>query len=127
MLSALWANVGQNRTVWYVHSTRNGATHALRDEVERLVQANPKLRKLVTYSQPRATDRPGVDYDRTGRITAADLLALGAGTQAHYMLCGPVTFQSSLQRGLEHLGVPASQIHQETFGPEGQTSTTGSG
>ena len=127
MLSVLWENVSRNRTVWYVHSTRNGATHALRDEVERLVEANPKLRRHVSYSQPRATDRPGVDYDRTGRITAPDLLALGAGPQAHYLLCGPATFQSSLQRGLEFLGVPESQIHQESFGPEGRVGTTESG
>lgn len=125
MLSALWANVGrQNRDVWYVHSTRNSATHAFRDEVNGLVQANPKLRKLVSYTQPEATDRPGLDYDRQGRINAEDLLALGAGPEAHYLLCGPTTFQASIQRGLEASGVPANQIHQETFGPEGRTIRT---
>jgi hypothetical protein len=125
MLSVLWANVGQqNRDVWYVHSTRNGTTHAFRDEVNGLVQANPKLRKHVSYTQPEVTDRPGLDYDRQGRITAKDLLALGAGPKAHYMLCGPARFQASIQRGLEASGVPADHIHQEIFGPEGQTNAT---
>jgi uncharacterized protein len=124
MLSALWANVSQqSRPVWYVHATRNSATHAFRDEVNGLVEASPALRKLVVYSQPLATDRPGLDHDRQGRITAEDLLALGAGPRAHYMLCGPAGFQSDIQRGLERLGVRASHIHQETFGPQGQTST----
>ncbi|WP_146200014.1 hypothetical protein [Roseicyclus mahoneyensis] len=58
VISALWANVGQkNRDIWFFNGTRNGATHALRDEVNGLVQANPKLRKRVFYSQPKATDR----------------------------------------------------------------------
>lgn len=123
MLSALWANVRQQtKTVWYVHTTRNGATHAFRDEVDGLVQANLKLRKHVVYSQPQPTDRLGVDYDTQGRITAEDLIALGAGPLAHYMLCGPAEFQSSIQRGLEVAGVPVDRIHQETFGPEGKTS-----
>ncbi len=124
MLSALWANVSQQaRPVWYVHATRNSATHAFRDEVNGLIDANPHLRKLVVYSQPKATDRPGLDYDRQGRITADDLLALGAGPRAQYMLCGPAGFQSGICRGLVSLGVPTIQIHQETFGPEGQGAT----
>ncbi len=128
MLSALWENVSQqNRPVWYVHATRNGATHAFRDEVKGLVDANANLHSLVLYSQPRPTDRPGVDYDRQGRITAKDLLSLGAGPRAHYMLCGPAEFQSSIQRGLIASGVPEDRIQQETFGPEGQGSPTNRG
>lgn len=120
MLSALWANVGQQaRPVWYVHATRSGATHAFRDEVNGLVDVSSDLRKYVVYSQPRATDQPGVDYDRHGRITAEDLLALEAGPSAHYMLCGPAAFMAAMQRGLVSFGIPAAQIHQETFGPQG--------
>ncbi len=119
MLSVLWANVSQQyRTVWYIHATRNGSTHAFRDEVNGLVQANSNLRRIVAYSRPRGTDRPGVDYNIQGRITAENLLALGAGSRAHYMLCGQAEFQSSIRLGLEASGVPVNRIHQETFGPE---------
>jgi ferredoxin-NADP reductase len=33
------------------------------------------------------------------------------------MLCGPVGFMAAVQTGLERRGVPASQIHTESFGP----------
>ncbi|SHH11600.1 pyridoxamine 5'-phosphate oxidase family protein [Cognatishimia maritima] len=121
MLSALWANVSQEeRDVWYVHGARNGTAHALRAEVKGLIEASPRLRKQVFYSQPGADDRQCLDYDVKGRITAESLLALGAGPDARYMLCGPAAFLSGLQRDLEAAGVPPANIHFETFGPVGQ-------
>ena len=124
MLSALWANVSQeNRDVWYVHGARNSAVHALRNEVDGLIEASAHLRKQVFYSQPRVGDRQGLDYDAKGRITAESLLALGAGPDARYMLCGPAAFLSGLKRDLETAGVPPSNIHFETFGPAGQNVT----
>ncbi len=120
MLSMLHASAQQrNRPVWYVHGTRNGRDHALREEVERLVATNDHLRKKVYYSQPDDTDLPGKDYDGKGRVTADRLLALGAGPDARYMLCGPAAFLSDIQNGLEAAGVPADHIHFETFGPTG--------
>lgn len=120
MLSMLHASAHkQNRPVWYVHGTRNGRDHALREEVDRLVAANDHLRKNVYYSQPDDADLPGRDYDGKGRVTAERLLALDAGPEARYMLCGPTAFLSDVRNGLEAAGVPADHIHFETFGPTG--------
>lgn len=52
-------------------------------------------------------------------MTARDLVALGAGASAHYLICGPVRFTADLIAGLTRLGVPAGQIHHESFGPAG--------
>lgn len=66
---------------------------------------------------PRDTDALGKDFDAMGRISAGHLLALGAGEDAHYMLCGPARFVADLHAGLVSGGVPPGQIHVETFGP----------
>ncbi len=122
MLSALHANSGQDdRDVWYVHGTRNRLHHALSDEVDALVAANPRLHKRVFYSRPEATDTLGKDYEVHGRVTVQSLLDLGAGPEAQYMLCGPAAFLADFQLGLEAAGVPADNIHFETFGPSGQS------
>lgn len=89
----------------------------------RSIEASPRLREKLFYSQPGADERLGEDYDAKGRITAESLLALGAGPDARYMLCGPAAFLSGLQRDLEAAGIPPTSILYETFGPEGQSST----
>lgn len=120
MVSALYANADQtDRNVWYVHGARNGRDHALKAEVDALVAQNTALTRRIFYSQPDASDVLGRDYDVQGRITARDVLDLSAGPDARYMLCGPAAFLSDMRAGLEAAGVPADNIHFETFGPTG--------
>lgn len=121
MLSMLHAAASdrRKRPAWFVHGARNGAQHALRAEVDALVAEKPWLKTHIRYSRPDDTDRPGVDYDGTGRITAQTLLELNAGPDAHYMLCGPARFLADIRTGLEEAGVPTQHIHFETFGPTG--------
>ncbi|MEM8813803.1 MAG: pyridoxamine 5'-phosphate oxidase family protein [Pseudomonadota bacterium] len=121
MLSMLHATAGDSddRPIWFVHGARNGSQHALRDEVDGLVKDRPRVSKQVIYSRPNNEDRLGHDYDSVGHVTAETLLGLKAGPNAHYMLCGPAAFIADIQSGLEAAGVPADQIHFETFGPAG--------
>ena len=106
-----------DRPVWFVHGARDSHHHALRDEVDQLVEMNRNFQKVIFYSQPLGGDRHGVDYDVAGRITPEPLLKLKAGPEAHYMLCGPVAFLTTIRSGLEGLRVPGDQIHLESFGP----------
>ena len=118
MVAALHANARQkNRDVWYVHGTRNSADHALAGEVEALVAGNDRLHKYIFFSRPLVTDELGRDYNVQGRVSVDDLLALGAGPDARYMLCGPAAFLASLRIGLEDAGISPDKIHFETFGP----------
>ncbi|OHV13902.1 pyridoxamine 5'-phosphate oxidase family protein [Kushneria phosphatilytica] len=131
MLSMLHALVAERdaRPVWFVHGARNGAAHAFREEVEALVAASGEttaaktatgpIKHRIFYSAPEANDRPGEDYDAEGRITAEALLALGAGSESHYLLCGPARFLAELSADLEAGGVPSECIEFETFGPAG--------
>ncbi|MEJ6396140.1 pyridoxamine 5'-phosphate oxidase family protein [Gymnodinialimonas sp. 2305UL16-5] len=117
MIALLHATATQDRAVWYVHGAANGRQHALRGEVDRMVSAQAHLQQRVFYSDPDDEDVIGRDYDVAGRMTATDLLKLGAGPNARYMLCGPAVFLSDIRDGLETQGVPADHIHVETFGP----------
>ncbi|MEL7466129.1 MAG: pyridoxamine 5'-phosphate oxidase family protein [Pseudomonadota bacterium] len=110
---------GGDRPVWYAHGARDGAHHALAEEVDALVASRPSLHRHIRFSSPRAEDSLGEDYDAPGRVTAEALLALNAGPDAHYMLCGPAAFIADIQSGLAAAGVPQDQIHWETFGPTG--------
>ncbi|WP_153768323.1 pyridoxamine 5'-phosphate oxidase family protein [Labrenzia sp. CE80] len=119
MLSMLHELAAECRTGWYVHATRNRREHAFQDEVDALVAGNENIRQKIFYSQPGAGDVAGRHYDVKGRVKAAQLIALNQGADADYLLCGPSRFIADLRGGLEGLGVPASKIHFETFGPTG--------
>lgn len=121
MLSILHSVVADQpgRRIWFVHGTRDGQSHAFRAEVDALTGKHANITRKTFYSAPRETDVPGIDFDAAGRVTAEDLLALGAGADAHYMLCGPARFLGDLRAGLESAGVPPHHIHFETFGPSG--------
>lgn len=116
VLSMLHAVAAQPRTqpVWFVHGARDGAHHALGAEVASLVARRANISHHVLYSRPRAEDDQA-----TGRVTAQSLLALNAGPDAHYMLCGPAQFLADIRSGLVAAGVPDPHIHFETFGPAG--------
>ncbi|WP_299555808.1 pyridoxamine 5'-phosphate oxidase family protein [uncultured Tateyamaria sp.] len=117
MVSMLHASLSENiaRPVWFVHAARNAREHALREEVEMLIARHSGAQNCVFYSRPDDGER----YDVAGRIDAEALIALNPGAEAHYMLCGPAQFLSDIRNGLEKAGVPAANIHFETFGPTG--------
>jgi hypothetical protein len=118
MMAMLHRLAQQNtgRQVWFVHGARNGRHHALSQETDRLISATRGARKRVFFSQPDNGDLVGRDFDAEGRVTAAEVLALDAGSDALYMLCGPAGFVTDLKSGLEAAGIDGSQIHYETFG-----------
>ena len=115
MLGAL-AREGESRPVLFVHGARDGRHHPLADEVRELVDRDERLRSHVSYSRPLPADRPGIDFDRVGRVDAPLLESLLPGLDADFYLCGPIGFLSDLQASLESHGVPAERIHSESFG-----------
>ncbi len=115
MLHAL-AAAGSNSPVWFVHGARDGARHALAQEVRALAANHSGIQVHVTYSQPRPEDEVGIDYDSRGRVDGALLAGLIEDVDAHYFLCGPVRM-ADVQTELEHRGIIAEHIHTESFGP----------
>ena len=110
MLEAL-ALERSERTVWWVHSARNGADHAFRGEARTHLDRLAGARSHVRYTRPEPRDR---DHDAVGRLTVPALLALGIPAEAEFRLCGPTRFVDDLTAGLTAAG--ARRIRSESFG-----------
>ncbi|WP_298951236.1 NO-inducible flavohemoprotein [uncultured Methylobacterium sp.] len=119
LLSMVEASVAAapDRPVWWVHGTRDGATHAFGERVRALAAAAPGLRRHVVYEAPRAQDRAGHDYDAVGRIDADWLARHTPLAEATVYLCGPRPFLHALVGGLLARDVPAARLRHEFFGP----------
>lgn len=115
MLEAL-ARQRSSRTVWWIHSARNGAEHAFRAEAQAHLAYLSDGHSHVRYTRSDPRDRLGRDYDAAGRVTGAAVLALGVPAGAEFRLCGPTAFVADLTAGLVARGVDPSRIQSESFG-----------
>jgi ferredoxin-NADP reductase/MOSC domain-containing protein YiiM len=121
MLHAL-AREHSDREIWWLHGARNRRDHSFAAEARALIGSLPNVRAQVYYSAPGADDREGRDFDHAGRLTASALAGLAPPPEAEAYLCGPPAFMDEISAGLAALGVAASRIHTEPFGPApGQT------
>jgi ferredoxin-NADP reductase/MOSC domain-containing protein YiiM/ferredoxin len=116
MLQAL-AHEHSDREIWWLHGARNRREHSFAAEARALLAALPNVFARVYYSQPGPDDREGRDYDGAGRLTAAVLAELGPPRDAQAYLCGPLPFMDDISAGLAAVGVEASRVHTEPFGP----------
>jgi nitric oxide dioxygenase len=105
------------KSTHYVHGTLNGATHAMKERVNSLVEAYPNIKATTFYVEPRPEDRLGTDYDHEGLITVDWLQANTPLDEAGYYLCGPRPFLRAFVGGLALAGVRSNRIHYEFFGP----------
>ena len=115
MLLAL-AAARSARPVWWLHGARNRDEHAFAEEIRAALGALPQARSHVRYSAPGPDDRPGLDFDAKGRLSADVLAGLGVPRTADFYLCGPASFIDDLSAGLARSGVQGDLIHIETFG-----------
>ena len=116
MLHSLAAEISP-REVWWLFGARNGEDHPFAEESRNLVKALPRGKSFIAYSRPGPRDRPGVDFDASGRITVEVLEKLGVPRDADFYLCGPAPFLRDLSDGLMAWGVSNDRVHTEIFGP----------
>jgi ferredoxin-NADP reductase/MOSC domain-containing protein YiiM/ferredoxin len=105
------------RDVWWLHGSRSSREHAFAAEARALLASLPNVHTRVFYSRPDPNDVEGRDFDGTGRLTAALLAELEAPPDAEAYLCGPTPFMEDISAGLAAIGLDASHIHTEPFGP----------
>jgi ferredoxin-NADP reductase/MOSC domain-containing protein YiiM/ferredoxin len=119
VLAMLQALVQQrsDRAVWWLHGARNGDEHSFATEVQGLLSSLGNERSYVYYSRPGPNDVKGQDYDGTGHLTGTVLAELEPPSDAQAYLCGPAPFMDGISAGLSSLGIEASHIHTEPFGP----------
>jgi uncharacterized protein len=101
-----------NRPIWFVHGTRNGLSHAFRDDILALAQKHPNLHVHFAYSRPRPEDNGF--YHSEGYVDSQKIKQL-VGKEAEFFLCGSPSFMQSLQSGLKMWGVPDNQVFYESF------------
>jgi ferredoxin-NADP reductase/MOSC domain-containing protein YiiM len=117
MLNAL-AEQHSARQIWWLHGARNGHEHSFAAETRALLARCPNACIRVYYSQPSAVDLKGRDFDRAGHLTPALLLELEPPRNAQAYICGPARFMNEISAALASIGLDASRIHTEPFGPE---------
>lgn len=107
------------RQIRFVHACRDRSVHAMKQHVNAVAQERPNVRKIVYYETVGAEDRPGIDYDYSGRIDLHAIRDVAVLPDADYYLCGPLPFMDAQRRALAELGVPPQRIHAEVFGTGG--------
>lgn len=105
------------RPVLWIHGARDGSRHPFADEARGAVGTLKMGHAYVVYSQPRAGDRPGQQYDSKGRLDLPLLQRLGIPREADFYLCGPAGFLDTLTEALKGWGIADTRIHSEIFGP----------
>ncbi len=123
MLNAL-AEKHSAREIWWLHGARSGHEHSFAAETRTLLAAFPNARIRVFYSRPGADDLKGRDFDIAGRLTPSLILEHEPPRDAEAYICGPARFMDEISAGLASIGIDASHIHTEPFGPE-PSSTPG--
>jgi len=116
MLQAL-AQERSDREIWWLHGARNGREQSFTAEARALLASLPNVRAHVYYSRPGPNDLEGRDFDSAGRLTASVLEQLHPPGAAEAYVCGPTAFMDDISAGLGALGMDASRIHTEPFGP----------
>jgi nitric oxide dioxygenase len=114
VLSMLEAAAPSGRRIEFIHAARNGRTHAFREEVDALADRHPNVRRYYVYDEPLPGDRAHA----TGLVTT-ELLAglLPKDRDVDFRFLGPKPFMRNIFASAKALGVPASLIRYEFFGP----------
>jgi ferredoxin-NADP reductase/MOSC domain-containing protein YiiM/ferredoxin len=109
MLHAL-AEERSDREIWWLHGARSRRDHCFAAETATLLASLPNVRAHVYYSRPGSGER-------VGRLSASLLAELEPPRDAEAYLCGPAPFMEEISAGLAAIGLDASHIHTEPFGP----------
>jgi ferredoxin-NADP reductase/MOSC domain-containing protein YiiM/ferredoxin len=104
MLHALAAK-HSDREIWWLHGARSRREECFATEARTLLASLPNVRSHIYYSSTE------------GRLTPSALAKLEPPRDAEAYLCGPGPFMDDISAGLAALGVDASRIHTEPFGP----------
>jgi ferredoxin-NADP reductase/MOSC domain-containing protein YiiM/ferredoxin len=120
LLAMLYAlkQTSPRRTIWWIHSTRNGASYSFAGEVKAIAAGLPAFHGVSIYSRPADGEQPGVDYDLRGHLSLEVLRALNVPANGDFYLCGPGAYLRDTIAALQSLGVPADRVRFEVFGAE---------
>lgn len=103
----------------FIHSARSPEDVIFADDLTVLAEAHAGVRHALVLEQAPAA------YPWVGRLTPDMLKELAPDLLArHVYLCGPAPYMAAVCTMLAELGLPAEQLHQESFGLPAGTSST---
>ena len=101
-------------TIYCLFSVRSTAEFAFHDELEYLQKRHENLHVLATMTRAVGTSWMGPEGPITKALLEATVPDL-AKRRVH--VCGPPPMMAAMKEALTALGVPATRIHTEAFGP----------
>ena len=108
-----------NADIRFIHSARSPEDVIFASDLAALAEAHAGVRHALVLEQAPAA------YPWVGRLTPAMLRELVPDLLArHVYLCGPAPYMAAVCAMLAELGLPAEQLHQESFGLPAGTSST---
>ena len=110
------AHQDPSRELWWIHSCRNGAYEAFREEVRSLAMLLPEFHRVVIYSSPNDSERYGIDYDIKGHLDLQQLKAIHLPLESECYLCGPAGYTANIAAALKAIGIAGDNIKSELFG-----------
>lgn len=103
----------------FIHSARSPEDVIFASDLVALAEAHAGVRHALVLEQAPAA------YPWVGRLTPDMLSELAPDLLArHVYLCGPAPYMAAVCTMLAELGLPAEQLHQESFGLPAGTSST---
>jgi ferredoxin-NADP reductase/predicted pyridoxine 5'-phosphate oxidase superfamily flavin-nucleotide-binding protein len=106
------------RPTYIFHSSRTSEERAFYQELTSLASASAGNIQFYSFlSQPTADDKPGQDYNGSGRLSADVFKQTLPLDDYDFYLCGPSGFMQSMYDELMTLGIRDERIFAEAFGP----------
>ncbi|WP_017408644.1 hybrid-cluster NAD(P)-dependent oxidoreductase [Aeromonas hydrophila] len=106
----------------FIHSARSPEDVIFADDLAALAAAHAGVRHALVLEQVR--EEAPTAYPWVGRLTPDMLKELAPDLLArHVYLCGPAPYMTAVCTMLAELGLPAAQLHQESFGLSAGTSS----
>ncbi|MGE6138313.1 FAD-binding oxidoreductase [Aeromonas rivipollensis] len=109
----------------FIHSARSPQDVIFADELAALAEAHAGLRHALVLERvpERVLEEAPVAHPWVGRLTPSMLKELAPDLLGrHVYLCGPAPYMAAVSTMLAELGLPAAQLHQESFGLPAVTS-----
>lgn len=106
-----------NREVNFIHSARNGAIQAFNEELISIKDKINNFQLSYIFENPSDEDKLNPFFKKAGYIDSEWLKENTIVKDAHYFVCGPVSFLQTVIKGLKDNGIDDAHIHYEFFGP----------
>ncbi len=106
-----------NREVNFIHSARNGAIQAFNEELIGIKDKINNFQLSYIFENPSDEDKLNPFFKKAGYIDSEWLKENTIVKDAHYFVCGPVSFLQTVIKGLKDNGIDDAHIHYEFFGP----------